>query len=111
MIPLCTLKNYPYKIEHTIQWARDAFEGLFVQSIQTLGAYRDTRGYLDSIAEKVDVHDEAVRQLHELLVESPCVSFDDCVRWAAKLFHAFFHTEIENIVTQFPVVPRGSADA
>ena len=52
------------------------------------------------------MHDEAVRQLHELLVDSPCVSFDDCVRWAAKLFRAFFYTEIENIVAQFPVVPR-----
>ena len=57
------------------------------------------------------MHDEAVRQLHELLVESPCVSFDDCVRWAAKLFHAFFHSEIENIVAQFPVPPRGDRHA
>ena len=24
-IPLCTLKNSPYEIEHTIQWARDYF--------------------------------------------------------------------------------------
>lgn len=24
-IPLCTLKNFPYQIEHTIQWARDYF--------------------------------------------------------------------------------------
>jgi len=28
-IPLCTLKNFPYQIEHTIQWARDYFEGVF----------------------------------------------------------------------------------
>ena len=94
----------------TIQWARDIFEGLFAQSIQTLGAYRDTRGYLDSIAEKVDVHDEAVRQLHELLVESPCVSFDDCVRWAAKLFRKLFYTEICQLVYQFPVHPRGKRE-
>ena len=26
-IPICTLKNFPNKIEHTIQWARDLFEG------------------------------------------------------------------------------------
>lgn len=24
---MCTLKSFPYVIEHTIQWARDAFEG------------------------------------------------------------------------------------
>jgi ubiquitin-activating enzyme E1 len=26
------LKNFPYLIEHTIQWARDYFEGLFVDA-------------------------------------------------------------------------------
>lgn len=28
-IPMCTLKNFPYQIEHTIQWARDYFESNF----------------------------------------------------------------------------------
>ena len=31
-IPVCTLKNFPNAIEHTIQWARDTFEGFFSQS-------------------------------------------------------------------------------
>ena len=30
-IPVCTLKSFPYLIEHTLQWARDAFEGEFAQ--------------------------------------------------------------------------------
>ena len=30
-IPMCTLKNFPNAIEHTIQWARDQFEGLFTK--------------------------------------------------------------------------------
>uniref|UniRef100_A0A672GKR7 E1 ubiquitin-activating enzyme n=1 Tax=Salarias fasciatus TaxID=181472 RepID=A0A672GKR7_SALFA len=30
-IPICTLKNFPNAIEHTLQWARDEFEGLFKQ--------------------------------------------------------------------------------
>ena len=74
--------------------------------MHTLAAYRDTRGYLASVAGKPDIHDEAVRQLHELLVDSPCVSFDDCVRWAAKLFRKLFYTEIRQLVYQFPVFPR-----
>ena len=28
-IPVCTLKNFPYQISHTIQWGRDLFDGLF----------------------------------------------------------------------------------
>jgi ubiquitin-activating enzyme E1 len=30
-IPMCTLKNFPNAIEHTLQWARDLFEGVFTQ--------------------------------------------------------------------------------
>jgi ubiquitin-activating enzyme E1 len=30
-IPICTLKNFPNAIEHTLQWARDLFEGVFTQ--------------------------------------------------------------------------------
>jgi len=28
-IPVCTLKSFPYDIEHCIEWARDAFDGYF----------------------------------------------------------------------------------
>ena len=30
-IPICTLKNFPNAIEHTLQWARDQFEGMYTQ--------------------------------------------------------------------------------
>lgn len=30
-IPICTLKNFPNAIEHTLQWARDSFEFVFKQ--------------------------------------------------------------------------------
>ncbi len=33
-IPVCTLKNFPNAIEHTIQWARDDFEGVFKQTLE-----------------------------------------------------------------------------
>jgi ubiquitin-activating enzyme E1 len=31
-IPLCTLKIFPNAIEHTIQWARDKFEGILIRN-------------------------------------------------------------------------------
>ena len=32
-IPVCTLKNFPNQIEHTLQWSRDYFEGAFFQQV------------------------------------------------------------------------------
>jgi ubiquitin-activating enzyme E1 len=28
-IPMCTLRNYPYLLDHTIEWSRDYFQGLW----------------------------------------------------------------------------------
>lgn len=38
-IPICTLKNFPNAIEHTIQWARDMFEGLFRNPAENAAQY------------------------------------------------------------------------
>ena len=38
-IPVCTLKNFPNQIEHTVQWARDWFEGVFKQAPEDVNAY------------------------------------------------------------------------
>ena len=37
--PICTLKNFPNAIEHTLQWARDTFEGLFTQPASYVTEY------------------------------------------------------------------------
>lgn len=37
--PICTLKNFPNAIEHTLQWGRDAFEGLFTQPASYVNDY------------------------------------------------------------------------
>lgn len=46
-IPICTLKNFPNAIEHTLQWARDMFEGVFTQNPQNASQYINDRGFID----------------------------------------------------------------
>ena len=42
-IPICTLKSFPNKIEHCIQYARDAFEGHFTNSAQEANRFISDR--------------------------------------------------------------------
>lgn len=46
-IPICTLKNFPNAIEHTLQWARDLFEGIFTQSPFNASEYIRDAGFID----------------------------------------------------------------
>lgn len=40
-IPICTLKAFPYKADHTIQWARELFETEFVINLSLINKYRN----------------------------------------------------------------------
>ena len=48
-IPICTLKNFPHKIEHTIQWARDFFEGTFTQAAMDVNQYLTNPNFLQQL--------------------------------------------------------------
>merc|ERR1719422_2167491 len=38
-IPVCTLKNFPNAIEHTLQWAREEFQKEFHDDAETVSQY------------------------------------------------------------------------
>ena len=40
-IPICTIKSFPYRPEHTIQWARELFETEFNQIPNLLNKYKN----------------------------------------------------------------------
>ena len=49
---LCTLKSFPSKIQHTLQWARDAFEGFFAKKTEAAEAYlRDPERFIEQVSE------------------------------------------------------------
>ena len=57
-IPMCTLKNFPYAISHTIQWGRDLFDGLFERRPQ------QANDFLDSLASS-SIDELAIRLVQE----------------------------------------------
>ena len=45
-IPVCTVKSFPNQIEHTIQWAREVFEGAFKNVPSEVGRWMISDGLL-----------------------------------------------------------------
>lgn len=58
-IPVCTLKNFPYDINHTIQWARDLFDGYFQRRP------RQANDHVKEIAAAEDLADFAEMLVHK----------------------------------------------
>merc|ERR1719315_990920 len=102
-IPICTLKNFPNAIEHTLQWARDMFEGQFTQAPLTASQYIEDDTFKDKTmllpgAQPVETM-ETVKRL--LKLERPN-DFKDCVAWARLSWQDLFHNQIAQLLHNFP---------
>ncbi|ORY04205.1 ubiquitin-activating emzyme E1 [Basidiobolus meristosporus CBS 931.73] len=103
-IPICTLKNFPNAIEHTIQWSRDLFEGLFKQQPENVNLYLSQPKLYRSGAEAdgKSGDKEILEGLHNCLVKSKALFFEDCVNWARQQFEEYYHNTILQLLYNFP---------
>lgn len=112
-IPLCTIKNFPHSIEHTIEWAMSEFRFKFHDQILSI------RDYLSN--EREDLNEENADEgyesedndmgkkitdpnnetLEDIIDKSP-TNTKECIKNAVLLFVKLFHTSIKNLITAFP---------
>jgi ubiquitin-activating enzyme E1 len=101
-IPVCTLKNFPNQIQHTLQWARDWFEGEFKPSAEEVNNYlgQPPEQYLETLQPNTKA--ETLNQIRRTLVDDRPVTFEDCVVWARLKFEDLFNNQIRQLLHNFP---------
>ena len=101
-VPICTLKHFPYKIEHTVQWARDWFEGEFKKLPVNTSLYiQNPSAFADSLDDGIKI--QTLEDVKAALTTNYPTSFADCIHWARLAFQDLFHNEIAQLVHNFPV--------
>jgi len=101
-IPICTLKLYPNKIEHTIQWARELFEEHFKQAPEEVNKYLTNSQYLEQLAARQTNQLETLKAIQALLVKDRPLNFEECVCWARLMFEREFGNNIRQLLFAFP---------
>ncbi|KAI8895600.1 hypothetical protein BC833DRAFT_600708 [Globomyces pollinis-pini] len=101
-IPICTLKNFPNAIEHTIQWARDLFEGLYVQPAENVNLYLSQSNYIDSMMKQGGNNMDVFDGIYKFLVTDKPTTFEDCIVWARLKFEELFSNTIKQLLYNFP---------
>lgn len=101
-IPLCTLRSFPTKIDHTIAWAKSQFQALFSDAPASVNAYLTQPNYVESTLKHTPNQKEALEQISSYLVDNRPLTFDECITWAAKQFEFFFNHEIRQLLYNFP---------
>lgn len=106
-IPMCTLRNYPHLLDHTIEWARDYFQGLccdgsadFSQLVRNpegyiKRCYTETKGQTGSLLSKF-------RNLSKFLICWPEINTQNLVNIGRQLFQDIFHDQIVQLLYCFP---------
>lgn len=102
-IPICTLKNFPNAIEHTLQWARDEFEGLFKVGPEAVQQYLTDPNFMDRTLKMAGNQPVEMLELVKrfLVVERPA-SIADCVMWARLHWQEQYDNQIQQLLFNFP---------
>eukprot|EP00105_Crassostrea_gigas_P035764 XP_019919912.1 PREDICTED: ubiquitin-like modifier-activating enzyme 1 [Crassostrea gigas] len=103
-IPICTLKNFPNAIEHTLQWARDQFEGLFIQPVEGALQYATDPKFLERTAKLPGTQPvETLQGIKKAIVDERPTTLQDCVAFARNLFQEnYINNNIRQLLFNFP---------
>lgn len=104
-VPMCTLRNFPNLIEHTIEWARDNFAGLFTIPAQQAEEYmRDPKAFAERTSKNHSEYDknEIVENVKRMLGSDHPTTFVDCIKWSRHLFEQQFYNTIAQLLYNFP---------
>jgi len=104
-IPMCTLRNFPNQIEHTIEWGRDQFNTIFTDRSTDVITYLDNpEKYLKELKENNTISGqlEALTLIQDLIEIKKSQSFEACVEFACKKFAQNFTNTIKQLLHIFP---------
>ncbi|XP_041874264.1 ubiquitin-like modifier-activating enzyme 7 isoform X2 [Corvus kubaryi] len=94
--PLCTLRHFPRTIQHTLQWARDEFEGLFQLPAEQVNQFMKDPAFLEQ-----PPPGKVLEQVWDSLREWPR-DWQDCVRWARQHWQSRYHDAITQLLHIYP---------
>lgn len=102
-IAICTLRNFPNAIEHTLQWARDAFEGIFKQAASNAAQFISDPTFLERVLKYPGVQPlEVLESVKAALIDDKPNNFADCVKWARLHWQEQYCNQIKQLLYNFP---------
>lgn len=102
-IPICTLKNFPNAIEHTLQWARDMFEGEFKQLAENAAYYLGDAKFMERTLKLPGSQPmQTLESVKRALVTDRPSDFQACVSWARHHFESQYRNQILQLLHNFP---------
>lgn len=100
--PMCTLRSFPNRIEHTIAWAKDLFHTLYAGPAEIVNAYLTQKDYLSTALKQSGNEKQTLETLRDSLVTEKPETWDDCIEWARRQFEKHYNNAIQQLLYNFP---------
>ena len=95
---VCTIKNFPNEIQHTIHWAMDQFE-FFNRAPNNIKKWLENK----NIKFNNDINGlQSNKDIWLFTTKYDIKSFKECVIWAIDMFHENFNNQIVQLLNNFP---------
>ncbi|AMD21564.1 HFL292Wp [Eremothecium sinecaudum] len=100
-IPLCTLRSFPNKIDHTIAWAKSLFQGYFAETPENVNMYLTQPNFVENTMKQGGDIKGILESISHSLCNRP-YNYEDCIKWARIEFEKKFNHDIQQLLYNFP---------
>jgi ubiquitin-activating enzyme E1 len=100
--PMCTIKNFPNQIEHTIAWARSEFESYFKEPAENVNMYLSQPNFLETTLKQAGDQKQILETIKAYLVSAKPLTFEECIAWARLEFEKTYNNNIQQLLYRFP---------
>lgn len=95
-IPICTIKSFPYKPEHTIQWARELFENEFITIPNLINKYKDKNEFL-----KIPDADKNIFLKQIYKYDCFVINYNSFYRLLSTIYYENFDKIIQELIDKY----------
>ena len=102
-IPVCTLADHPFNIIHCIEWAKDNFNGYFVNILKELKMFLENRENYYNYIKKEYIISEQIEKIKKVFEYSKIFiekNFEKCVEIGFKQYNINFNNRILDLIAQ-----------
>ena len=102
---MCTLRNFPSKIEHCIEWGLNKFNIFFTSPVEDLKKFFENKNEFFNIIQNEESTDlmikkmKEIKKLLEIIIEN---NFDKIIQNAIEIFYEEFNFQIQKLIDEFP---------
>lgn len=100
--PMCTLRSFPNRIEHTIAWAKELFHSQFAGPAEIVNQYISDPDYLGAALKQSGNEKQTLETLKDSLVDNRPATYEDCIKWARMQFEKQYNNAIQQLLYNFP---------